>query len=254
MSESHCSIDGLISCSSAWQARSSTSASAGSSDEAAAIPDEAVNQTTVPVPDYWWNWWANYTDTYLGDKQVSLTTTGDGSYAVRSQLYAVNTSLTRGSSSVTSMECFAAGTLVATLTGPTPIEKLRIGDRVLAQDADTGELAYKLVLGATIRPPVETVLVTTSRGAIRATRGHPFWIVGKGWLMAKQLQVGDRLHCLEGNATVSAIQSQPAAPVYNLSVADYGTYFVGDGQALVHDNTPRLPTRAVLPGYVPEGR
>ena len=47
---------------------------------------------------------------------------------------------------------------------------------------------------------------------------------------------------------------QPAAPVYNLTVADYGTYFVGEGQALAHDNTPRLPTRALLPGFAPEGR
>lgn len=234
--------------------KKATAATAGSADEAAAIPDEAVAQAKVATPEYWWNWWASYTDTYLGDKQVSVTTTGDGSYATRSQLYAINASLTRGSSSVTSMECFAAGTPVATLTGPLAIEKLQIGDRVLAQDADTGELAYKLVLGATIRPPVETVLVTTTRGTIQATRGHPFWIVGRGWLMARELHVGDRLHCLSGGATVTAIEAQPSAPVYNLSVADYGTYFVGDIQALVHDNTPRLPTRAVLPGYMPAAR
>ncbi len=230
------------------------SATAGSADEAAAIPDDAVAQAAMATPEYWWNWWANYTDTYLGDKQVSVTTSGDGSYATRSQVYAINTSLTRTSGGASSMECFAAGTPVATLTGPVAIEKLQIGDRVLAQDADTGELAYKLVLGATIRPPVETVLVTTTRGTIQATRGHPFWIVGRGWLMAKELHVGDRLHCLPGGATVTAIEAREAAPVYNLSVADYGTYFVGDAQALVHDNTPRLPTRAVLPGYMPVER
>jgi hypothetical protein len=32
-------------------------------------------------------------------------------------------------------------------------------------------------------------------------------------------------------------------------VADFGTFFVGDAQLLVHDNTVRLPTRMVLPGY-----
>jgi hypothetical protein len=152
------------------------------------------------------------------------------------------------------MECFAAGTPVATLTGPVPIEKLQVGDRVLSQNADTGELAYKLVLGATIRPPVETALVTTTHGTFRATRGHPFWIVGQGWRMAKELQIGDRLHCLQGSATVTAISVQPNEKVYNLSVADYGTYFVGEGQILVHDNTPRVPTRAALPGFVAAGR
>ena len=32
-------------------------------------------------------------------------------------------------------------------------EEIRIGDRVLAQDVETGELAYKPVLQTTIRPP-----------------------------------------------------------------------------------------------------
>jgi hypothetical protein len=31
-------------------------------------------------------------------------------------------------------------------------------------------------------------------------------------------------------------------------VADFNTYFVGESGVLVHDNTPRTPTRAVLPG------
>ncbi|HKD35368.1 MAG TPA: polymorphic toxin-type HINT domain-containing protein, partial [Pirellulales bacterium] len=155
-----------------------------------------------------------------------------------------------GRLSSSSAECFAAGTPIATLTGPTAIEKLSIGDRVLSQNSDTGELAYKFVMAITVRPPTETVLVRTSRGDIRASRGHPFWIVGKGWRMAKELEVSDRLHCLEGSARVTAIDEQPTEKVYNLTVADFGTYFVGQGQVLVHDNSPRLPTRAALPGYV----
>ena len=35
---------------------------------------------------------------------------------------------------------------------------------------------------------------------------------------------------------------------YNLIVADFDSYFVGDAAILVHDNTPRQPTAAVLPG------
>ncbi len=119
---------------------------------------------------------------------------------------------------------------------------MQIGDRVLAQDADTGELAYKPVLGTTLRPPTEMVLVTTPDGAVRATRGHPFWIVGKGWRMAKELAVGDRVHGLHGSATVTALERQPAEPAYNLAVADFATYFVGAGQILAHDSTARLPT------------
>jgi hypothetical protein len=35
---------------------------------------------------------------------------------------------------------------------------------------------------------------------------------------------------------------------YNLVVADFNTYFVGETGVLVHDNTPRTPTRATVPG------
>ena len=40
----------------------------------------------------------------------------------------------------------------------------------------------------------------------------------------------------------------PAGVAYNLIVADFDSYFVGDRGILVHDNTPRRPTAAILPG------
>ena len=39
--------------------------------------------------------------------------------------------------------------MVWTLTGKRAIEKIKIGDSVLAQDVESGELAYKPVLGVT---------------------------------------------------------------------------------------------------------
>jgi len=47
---------------------------------------------------------------------------------------------------------------------------------------------------------------------------------------------------------VAAIESTDEAEAYNLIVADFNTYFVGKGGILVHDNTPRRPTRATVPG------
>ena len=35
---------------------------------------------------------------------------------------------------------------------------------------------------------------------------------------------------------------------YNLIVADFHTYFVGEGKILSHDNTIREPTVALVPG------
>jgi hypothetical protein len=232
-------------------AKKSSGPDQSTADESAVIAESTEIKPNASVADSWWNWWADFTETYVPPKGLNSTVYGTGSYANRSQFLSVygGPSTGRSSSSV-GMECFAAGTPVESLTGPMPIEKLQIGDRVLAQNAETGELAYKLVLGMTIRPPAETVLVTTSHGTIRASRGHPFWIVGKGWRMAKELQVGDHLHSLKGSVEVTAITAQPNEKVYNLTVADVGTYFVGEGKVLVHDNTPRVPSRAALPGYV----
>ena len=40
------------------------------------------------------------------------------------------------------------------------------------------------------------------------------------------------------------------AVCYNLVVADFGNYFVGEEKALVHDNTIRDVTPAIVPGLV----
>ncbi|HKD38165.1 MAG TPA: polymorphic toxin-type HINT domain-containing protein, partial [Pirellulales bacterium] len=170
---------------------------ATTADETAVIPESTPATPASSTADAWWNWWADYTETYQPQKPLDSTTYDSGTYANRSQLLSVYGGGS-GRLSSSSAECFAAGTPIATLTGPTAIEKLSIGDRVLSQNPDTGELAYKFVMAITIRPPTENVLVRTSRGDIRASRGHPFWIVGKGWRMAKELEVSDRLHCLEG--------------------------------------------------------
>jgi hypothetical protein len=206
-----------------------------------AIPDSAVTPPTSSAANYWWTWWDKYNEKDIPyRKPIEMAQYSNST--VYSQRYEVNPS------------CFSAGTEVLTAIGPVAIERLQIGDRVLAQDVDSGDLEYKPVLGTTVRPPVEMVLMTTSNGDLRTTRGHPFWIVGRGWRMAKELQVGDHIHCLDGSATVTAAHAEPPEKAYNLIVADFGTYFVGDGKILVHDNTVRLPTPAMLPGFVKADR
>jgi hypothetical protein len=44
----------------------------------------------------------------------------------------------------------------------------------------------------------------------------------------------------------------PAEFAYNLIVDDFHTFFVGDPGFLVHDNTPREPTAALIPGLLPK--
>ena len=147
-----------------------------------------------------------------------------------------------------SCECFARGTPVWTKTGQRPIETLRIGDFVLAQNISTGEIRYKPVLARTLRPAGPTVQVATDDEKFVATRGHPFWVAGVGWRMTKELEEGAVLQSLAGAGRVKGLQSAPEAETYNLVVADFNTYFIGSSGILAHDNTPHRSTQALLPG------
>lgn len=146
--------------------------------------------------------------------------------------------------------CFPAGTPVLTLTGPVSIETLRAGDRVLAQDLRTGELTYKTVHETTLRPATPLVSLSLGSETIRATPGHPFWVVGAGWRVAKFLKAGDRVHGMHGATVINAVEQVRPAEVYNLVVSDLHNYFVGQQRLLVHDNSVLEETAVRIPGLV----
>ena len=140
--------------------------------------------------------------------------------------------------------CFAAGTPVRTLGGSAPIESLKLGDRVLAQDTKTGALAYRPVVRTYRNPPHETLTITLGDDAIIATPIHRFWRVGRGWAMARELKPGDDIRVLGGAAKVASVVSAGVRPVFNLDVEGDHDYLVGRLGALAHDNTPVLPALA----------
>ena len=186
----------------------------------------------------WWKWWSELNDTYLPQKGV-----------VASYSSGVTEVLGAGTPR---HECFAAGTPVWTDQGPQPIENLRLGDLVLARDVETGELAYKPVLRTTLRPKRPLKIITIGDDLFECTPGHLFWVSGEGWVRARDLQVGNLLHTATGPISVAKIDEGRAAETYNLIVADFRTYFVGQQKILSHDVTARQPTRAVVPGLQPE--
>jgi hypothetical protein len=141
-----------------------------------------------------------------------------------------------------SHSCFDPATPVWTLTGPRAIRDIQAGDMILSQHATTGELAYKPVLQVTRTEPSRMMRITVHGESILATRGHPFWVAGKRWTMAKHIQAGDVLHTTSGPLTVDQVEELPAPksgtePVCNLEVDDFHTYFVGQNQILVHHLT-----------------
>jgi len=185
-------------------------------------------------PQQWWDWWQNYNEYYVPEERPVY----EQRYVDISHNY------------VQMMSCFAKGTPVWTKTDLVPIETLEMGDLVLSQDADTGELAYKPIIGRTVRPPSKILKLKIGGSELNTTLGHPFWVAGVGWRMAKEVEDGAMLHALTGAAEVKGFEKAGEAEAFNLVVADFSTYFVGEQGLLVHDNTPRKPTRAAVPGLV----
>ena len=137
----------------------------------------------------------------------------------------------------THTSCLGAGTTVRTMTGAKPIETILAGDLVLVQDTGTGSLSYQPVLTAFHNPPNSTYKIKLGSDEIVETGIHRFWKAGKGWVMARDLKVGDSLRVLDGVATVGAVEPNQTQPVFNLEVAQGGSFFVGQVGALVHDNS-----------------
>ena len=90
-----------------------------------------------------------------------------------------------------------------------------------------------------------TLTLTFSDGdQITTTPEHPFFVDGKGFVSAGQLAIGTSIVTRAGPVTqVTGITSSPATvPVYNFTVADDHTYFVGtqDGGEWVHNTCLEL--------------
>ena len=79
----------------------------------------------------------------------------------------------------------------------------------------------------------------TSCGDIDTTTNHPFYVIDRGWVAAGDLVEGDEVYLIDGStAFVTGAELEKLAEpikVYNLEVADFDTYFVGDEAVLVHN-------------------
>ncbi len=188
-------------------------------------------------PKGWWSWWESYNESNYGPKE----TYEQNRYSFTQAPMAYT---------LTGHSCFVPGTPVWTVTGIVSIEKVQIGDWVLAQDVNTGELAYRPVANVTKGPPLPLVEIHTGDETIRCTYGHLFWVSGTGWRMAKELKVGDRLHTTKGTLAIDNVEKTGEASCHNLIVPEFNTYFVTDKQILVHDIDVRGPTTATVPGLV----
>jgi hypothetical protein len=136
--------------------------------------------------------------------------------------------------------CFVAGTLVRTSEGFAPIESLRVGDVVLARHEKTGELGRFPVVDTIVREDQPLLSVTVASGptvdVLLVTPEHPFH-TARGWVAAKALAPDDRIvRADESLASIVALEAlDRRATVYNLTVDEAHTYFVGEGELWVHN-------------------
>ncbi len=194
---------------------------------------DVTGQELGSDPTAWWDWWYDYNGYYRPEElPVNYSGSSTNNY----------------SRPVIRSECFVAGTTVWTISGPMAIESVKVGELVLARNPESGELAYKPVIDLTTRPTSQLIETHLGDTVIRSTTGHPFWVSGKGWQMAKELKAGQWLHTANGAVQVDSAEPSDEAVCYNLVVADFHDYFVSSAKVLVHDNLLRGPTLSTVPG------
>jgi hypothetical protein len=140
--------------------------------------------------------------------------------------------------------------MVETRRGLTRWDCLTLADEVAscAEHDPHGPIEFK---------PIEALLKTRAviwhvhvdGQVIRTTQEHPFYVWDKGWVAAKDLLKGDLLRRKDGSVAVveDVFDTGVEETVYNCSVAEYHTYFVGGedwGFSVWAHNTCRELARA----------
>lgn len=141
--------------------------------------------------------------------------------------------------------CFTAGTLVDTPAGLKPIEALQIGDLVISRDPSTGVTMNKPIVGITPahERPIWMVIISYKGKDGRwrdegyeTTDDHPWRTEDGHWMTSAVLKQGQSLARENGTAiVVSVTDTGKTNLTYNLTIADFHTYFVGRARTWVHN-------------------
>jgi len=137
-----------------------------------------------------------------------------------------------------SLSHFSEDTPVSTEDGDVPISEIEVGDTVTAYDEETGEIGEYEVTH-TIDHVDEIIIHLYIDGElIETTPEHPFYTVDDEWVNAAELEIGEEIFSLDGDygtveANVTIFDANQR--MYNLTVDEANTFFVGDGDWLVHN-------------------
>jgi hypothetical protein len=139
------------------------------------------------------------------------------------------------------------------------IKDVKVGDKVLATDPETGETRAETVtaeiLGKGVKNLVKVTIDTDGKkgsktAEITATDKHPFWVPELGeWIDATDLKSGEWLRTSAGTLVqITAVKRWTAldATVHNLTVSMVHTYYVlaGAKPVLVHNCNENILSNA----------
>jgi len=132
-----------------------------------------------------------------------------------------------------------------------PISQVKVGDKVLATDPETGEFKAEPVVQL-IRHSGEhsMVLVTLADGSVLdSTDGHPIWDATTGQFTdAGKLHAGDKIETSNGAfITIAGLTTYSAdVTAYNLQIGTIHTYYAGATPVLVHNSCGERQVDAFL--------
>lgn len=135
--------------------------------------------------------------------------------------------------------CFTSDTLVLTEMGLKPISEVKVNDKVLSYNKELNKQEFKPVLAVISHTSDKVYTIKTNKSIIMATYDHPIYTVENGLTYTSVLSVGN--HLLTNNNTEEEITSiernNNEYTVYDISVKDNHTYYVGQNSILVYNES-----------------
>ena len=137
--------------------------------------------------------------------------------------------------------CFVEGTLVKTKSGYKKIEDICIGEKVYTINLETHKFEYQKVVRK-IENKVKVIrnIVFQNNVKVQTTLNHEFYVKGKGFIEARDLEIGDAI--LNDSITGEKIleiedKRYFERKVLDLKVEKNHNYFVSNIGLLVHNNS-----------------
>ena len=137
--------------------------------------------------------------------------------------------------------CFVGGTSVALANNKyKAIKDIKVGDNVLSFNEQTKQVSSQKVLETFKHSVNQTLKIKIDGKIIETTPNHPFYLpMSGGWANAEDLKIGDIVLTSSKQLCViddiEVVNHLEMVDVYNFTVENNHTYFVGEDKILVHN-------------------